>query len=280
MSEALSADEGTVGTAETARPGRVLADARARKSMSLADVALQLKLSVYQVEALEAEAYDRLPGAVFVRGFVRNYARLMELDAEPLVAALELEQKGTTAMAAVPRSHNIPFPARGPVKWPAYLAVLLLLIVAVVVADLLISAPPAVVVTRPVAQAVPDIAAVPAPASVAPVQEPSVAEAVTVATLQGSAETEKAQPAAPAAGPGQGELHFAFSSESWVEVRDAGGRILFSQLNPVGSEQHVQGRPPLELVVGNARGVRLTYNGKIIDLAPHTRVEVARLTLN
>lgn len=279
MSETLSADEGAVGAAEATRPGRVLAEARARKSLSLADVALQLKLSVSQVEALEAEAYERLPGAVFVRGFVRNYARLMELDAEPLVAALELEQKGTTAMAAVPRSHNIPFPARGRVKWPAYLAVLLLLIVAVVIADLLISAPPAVVVTRPVAQAVPDTAAVPAPATAAPVQEPPVTEAATVATLQGSAEPEKPQQAAPAAVPGQGELHFAFGSESWVEVRDAGGRILFSQLNPAGSEHVVQGRPPLELVVGNARGVRLTYNGKIIDLAPHTRVEVARLTL-
>lgn len=279
MNETLSADEGAVGAAEATRPGRVLAEARARKNLSLADVALQLKLSVSQVEALEAEAYDRLPGAVFVRGFVRNYARLMELDAEPLVAALELEQKGTTAMAAVPRSHNIPFPARGRVKWPAYLAVLLLLIVAVVIADLLISAPPAVVDSRPVAQAVPDTAAVPAPVTVAPVQEPPAAEAVTVATLQSSAEPEKQQPAAPAAVPGQGELHFAFSSESWVEVRDANGRILFSQLNPAGSEHHVQGRAPLDLVVGNARGVRLTYNGSTIDLAPHTRVEVARLTL-
>ena len=62
-------------------------------------------------------------------------------------------------------------------------------------------------------------------------------------------------------------------------MRDRNERILFSQLNPAGTEQRVQGRPPFSLVVGNARGVRLSYNGRAIDLAPHTRVEVARLTL-
>lgn len=270
-------EAGAAGAAEI-RPGRALAEARARKSLSVSDVALQLKLSVSQIEALEAEAYDRLPGTVFVRGFVRNYARLVDLDPGMLVAALELEQKGTSAMAAVPRSHNIPFPARGKVRWPAYLAVLLLLIVAVIVVDLLISAPPAVVVSRPAAQAVPETAPPPVLVSA-----PPPVDTATVATRQEASMTVKPSPAeipaAVAVAPGQGELHFGFNIESWVEVRDRDDRILFSQLNPAGSEQHVQGRPPFSLVVGNARGVRLTYNGRSIDLAPHTRVDVARLTL-
>ena len=70
-----------------------------------------------------------------------------------------------------------------------------------------------------------------------------------------------------------------FEIPSWVEVRDRNDRVLFSQLNPPGTEQQVQGRLPLSVVVGNARGVRLTYNGQPFDLAPHTRVEVARFTL-
>lgn len=283
MSEAPAADLEVTGPAEV-RPGRALAEARVRRSLSVADVALQLKLSVSQIEALEADAYDRLPGAVFVRGFVRNYARLLELDAEELVATLELEHKGTSAMAAVPRSHNIPFPARGRVRWPAYLAVLLLLIVTVVVVDLLISAPPpAVIPAQPVAQTAPVAAPAAATVTVEQPREAQVAEPVPVANPQGAepapAKSGETPAAAAAAASGQDDLHFAFSIESWVEVRDRNDRILMSQLNPAGSEQHVQGRPPFSLVVGNARGVRLTFNGRAIDLAPHTRVEVARLTL-
>ncbi len=103
----------------------------------------------------------------------------------------------------------------------------------------------------------------------------------------------KEAPAAPAAAPAEGraaenapprssavaEMHFTFTTESWVEVRDRNNRILLSQLNPAGTEQRLQGRTPLTLVVGNAHGVRLTYKGAPVDLAPHTRVEVARLTL-
>jgi cytoskeleton protein RodZ len=71
-----------------------------------------------------------------------------------------------------------------------------------------------------------------------------------------------------------------FERQSWVEVRDRDDRIVFSQLNPAGAVHHVQGQAPLNVVIGNASGVRVTYNGKLVDLAPHTRVEVARLTLD
>jgi len=78
---------------------------------------------------------------------------------------------------------------------------------------------------------------------------------------------------------GMADLHFVFETASWVEVRDRNERILFSQLNPVGTEHRMQGRRPLSLVIGNARGVRLTYNGQPFDLMPHTKVDVARFTL-
>jgi len=55
--------------------------------------------------------------------------------------------------------------------------------------------------------------------------------------------------------------------------------VIFSKLNRAGSEERVAGTPPLKLVVGNARGVHLTYGEKSVDLAPHIGVTVARLTL-
>ncbi len=58
--------------AAQAQLGRQLAAARESSGFSIADIARQLKLSPWQVEAMEAGNYERLPGAVFVRGFVRN----------------------------------------------------------------------------------------------------------------------------------------------------------------------------------------------------------------
>jgi len=89
-------------------------------------------------------------------------------------------------------------------------------------------------------------------------------------------------PAAPAVrtvGSRGPEIRMTFSRESWVEVRDGAGNVIFGQLNPEGSIRVVRGEPPFALVVGNASGVSLTYNGKTVDLAPHTRTDVARLTL-
>jgi len=74
-------------------------------------------------------------------------------------------------------------------------------------------------------------------------------------------------------------LIFSFDGSSWVEVKDAAGRTIFSQMNAKGSTQVVEGQPPFQLVVGNASQVRLQFNDQPVDLRPHTRVEVARLTL-
>jgi cytoskeleton protein RodZ len=94
-----------------------------------------------------------------------------------------------------------------------------------------------------------------------------------------------ASPSAPsdigaAFGTAPRSVRLSFDRESWVEIRDARGRLILSQLNPPGSSQVVQGEPPLSLVVGNARSVRLAYGDRDIDLAPYTRVDVARFTLD
>jgi cytoskeleton protein RodZ len=283
MSEAEAADKAVPSQAQ--RPGRVLSDARAAKGLAVAEVAAQLRLSASQVIALEADDYDRLPGPVFVRGFVRNYARLLDLDPEKLADSVDLPHASISVSAAVPVSREIPFPAGKSTNWLPYAAGLAVL-VAVVAAYELFYAPPhsvTVSVPQPVAtpefQPAPAVVEVQAVSAVAAVSPPPAEE---LPASQPSGITEKPQEAheAPArTPPGMVELHFAFASASWVEVRDRNERLLLSQLNPRGSEQRVTGHPPLSVVVGNAKDVRLTFNGKPFDLAPHTRVEVARFIL-
>lgn len=68
-------------------PGRRLRVLRQSKGWEIERVATQLHLRPRLVEAMEQDRYDELPGPVFVMGYLRNYARLLGLDAEPLIGA-------------------------------------------------------------------------------------------------------------------------------------------------------------------------------------------------
>lgn len=74
-------------------------------------------------------------------------------------------------------------------------------------------------------------------------------------------------------------LILRFDQVSWVEVRDRNGVMLLSENVLAGSERVVNGDAPIGLALGNAEGVRVTFRGKVVDLKPHTRQKVARLSL-
>ena len=72
---------------QSASLGAVIQAARLAKNMTQQDVSNALRFSVKQIDALENNAFDLLPDAMITRGFIRNYARLLEVDAEPLLAS-------------------------------------------------------------------------------------------------------------------------------------------------------------------------------------------------
>lgn len=67
--------------------GEVLSAARIAKKLTQQDVSEKLRYSVKQIDALENNKFDVLPDAMITRGFIRNYAKLLEIDAEPLLAS-------------------------------------------------------------------------------------------------------------------------------------------------------------------------------------------------
>lgn len=147
---------------------------------------------------------------------------------------------------------------------------------------------PAPGIMSPAADSVsPALAPMPAPPAVIgstpPVTPSAVAPVPPGATLAAGAAAPAIAPPAPAVeaprADGVAHLVFRFGGESWVEVRDASGAIVYSGISNAGSTRTVQGKPPFALVVGNARQVSLEYRGKPYDLSPHVRVSVARLTL-
>ncbi len=66
--------------------GRILRQAReARGNRSIAEIAEEIRVRPHQLEALEADDYDRLPGLIYAAGFIRAYAQYLGLDSEALV---------------------------------------------------------------------------------------------------------------------------------------------------------------------------------------------------
>lgn len=131
-----------------------------------------------------------------------------------------------------------------------------------------------VAVLPPIEQTAPAAAA--APAALSGAADATAAQTVPPPSTAEAAPVPAAQTPAP---DGLERLAFSFDQEAWVEVRDASGEIIFSRINKAGSTQEVQGKGPFAVVVGNAPAVKLSYNGRPVDLAPHTKVSVARLTL-
>ncbi|MCA1979039.1 MAG: helix-turn-helix domain-containing protein, partial [Thiobacillus sp.] len=68
--------------------GKALRAARESRGMSVEDAATRLRLMHRQIDAMESEDFSSLGQPVFARGFVRNYARLLGLDPEPLLAGM------------------------------------------------------------------------------------------------------------------------------------------------------------------------------------------------
>jgi cytoskeleton protein RodZ len=80
--------------------GATLAAARESRGLTVAQVAERLKLTPRQIEALEAEDWTGLPDPVFVRGFVRNYAKLLGMAPEELMPAVNGAEAVTQTITA------------------------------------------------------------------------------------------------------------------------------------------------------------------------------------
>ena len=295
---------------ENLRPGygQILAEARKAKEMSPADVAAKLKLTVRQVEALEAEEEGQLPGDVFLRGFVRNYARLMELDTDEVITPMDAQAAVSETITA--HSEGVTISSGGLKRWlliPLVILGLFVIFVAVLYQwlrqgeDALLpqvavepssavvtqSLPlPSVVESAPQPQAAQQGSEVgtsdvtPA-ASEANAAKPAVVAPQAVETAPKPAASESEPAATLKEAPASAEIHvlrFLAAEDAWIQVVDGEGKR-FSKLIRAGGTDSISGKAPFKLVVGEASQVRMTYDGHSIDLTPFIGQKVARLTL-
>jgi cytoskeleton protein RodZ len=287
----MTESELPAGQVELESPGRLLRELRESRSLSLADVAQRLKYATRQIEAIEADDFARLPDRAFVRGMVRSYGRFLGADEGRLLSALEKLQVSVPVTVSLPAT-AIPFPdgRKRATRMYGLLSVFAVFIAIAVAFDLLpLQFLDSLGGDEPVIAG----GAKETVAIISPQQASSerVPEALSASQVPLRPEAPALQPAMPvssgdAADQGRSvpgltrkSIALRFEKDSWVEIRQGDGKMLLSQLNPAGTQQIVEGRPPFTLIVGNAPNVRVFYNEQPVDLKPHFKVDVARFTL-
>lgn len=283
--------------------GALLAQAREAAGLSVQDVALQLRLAPRQVTAIERDDFASLPGRTFVRGFVRNYARLLKLDVDAILAALPGDGAAALdrpSLAATTRAiGELPSEraARpGVAKW----AIPLVLIAIVAIAALYeFSRPPSPtpVATTPPAVPAPPPAADPSPSSPPGPQADAPPGGSPPAPLAGTTTTSLPNPvaavasgasnapapaaaASPAAPGAPNQLNVRFHGTSWIEVRDRSGNIVLSMTGNDGMSREIAVASPGEITVGNVAAVEASWRGRRLDLATPSKQNVARVRLD
>jgi cytoskeletal protein RodZ len=228
--------------------GRWLRRQREVRKIALREVAETTNISIRYLEALEDDRFDALPAPVFAKGFLREYARYVGLDADEVVnhylaarqdATVEEAERVATAQRAAG-----PPPGRA---WLLALAVAVILAAAVGGALWWRGRPP----SPPIAPALPRVA-VPAP-------PPAVSTAVAV-------------PESPL------RVTLDFTADSWVEAQ-VDGKASFSELRVQGESLQLEAQQEVVLSLSNARGAHIEVNGRPLQMTPEADGSVHALRI-
>ena len=294
--------------------GTILKNRRESLGLTQQQVSSRLKLRVSLIQQIEDNQFDSDQVATFMRGYVRSYAKYVNLDEKVVLEALDHSgdvQHQEQEMMSFSRKtktekHNSRIML---LTWSIFAVIagisslwwwqnqqqdtLSQSFVAeetaeeVVVDDLsddqlttsldLIEAEtpvveaPQVVDSEVMAEA--SVATETIEADVAPEAEVPAEPVVAVV------ETEVAEPEVVTPEPVSNELVMQFSSDCWIQVKDATGRTLSTGIKKAGQSLNLSGETPYKVVIGAPEAVSMTFASEPVDLSGYTSGKVARITL-
>ena len=283
-----------------ASAGALLRQARQSAGMDIAVLASALKVPVNKLQALENDDFAVLPDAVFARALASSVCRALKVDPAPVLGQLPQGQAprlvgdkdGLNAKFKDPQDKapplRLPAASRG-----VSLTVLVLLAAAAAVYflpsgmlefDLARAPAPAPAPAQAVVEASQENGsvseAVPGAESAVSAQSPAsdVPAAAPTAAVPAAAVPMVAASVASAAGAAVASalLEFRATAESWVQVRDAAGAVVFERTLKAGESAQAPGKPPLSVVVGKVNATEVMVRGAPFDLSTVARENVAR----
>ena len=261
----------------TALPGEILAARRNELRWTREEVSQRLKLAPRQIAALEANDFASLPGMASVRGFIRSYARLLELDPVPLLAMMSNEANPAVDPIILRR----PLPSRGcPGRRYAApsghrrgsrrlsgLALLVMVFVGALAYAAYRHGLPTISIDVPNLSTLFD-------------SWKDAAESV-------SSEATDQPASVPVAAKGAEQkpidpsrlLELKLREDAWVEISAINGNKLVSRLMKAGTTERFDVSEPVILVIGNASGVDASLRGQPLNLRAVARDNVSKLSL-
>ena len=315
----INVDERDQEEAQQALPvadvGELLRSHRLKRNLSQEEVANELRIEVRQLDALENNQYDGFSGTVFVQGYLRNYAKLFDLDPGPILK----EFSASTSVGAPPdivpikkvmTSHG----GGSQIPLSKFTPVILGIVTIVVVMWLGQNLYSFIkdmgnTDTQEATEADDGLAKIDVLERFREAQDqgtdasessPQLASSGSSIRIQSSAIKDEPvvapSVATPAPAPEESSVAdseepiavipvqkvtalFRFSEDSWVEAYDANESRLLARIGKAGDEKLIEGVPPIRVVLGNAPGVKVELDGKPFKFRISSRTQVARFKM-
>lgn len=261
--------------------GKTLREAREAKGLTLAQVSDTTRISKAYLQAVEEDAYQKIPGEVFVKGVLRGYGNFLGLDGAKLVEQYKILAQGMrpeeAASFKIREATNVKItptfkpnedtPQSSKNSLLTGLVVLVVLLLAVCAYYFMIVAKPAGSVTAPATSAAPAAAAQTAPAPQAPAPkttDPAKPVAATAPVNPGQPAvpgTAQPNPAAANPAPGTVAVNVECKGICWLQVFDGDKKIFEGTLGK-GQTNTFTSKDKLRIVYGNIKDVAITVNGQ------------------
>ena len=277
------------------RPGDILRYEREQKGLTIELASRQSRIKHSVLTAIESGETGEIP-SVYLRGYIRNYARFLGVDAADLEDKMEHVKGAEPTVRTVFTVGNKRSNAEKWLKASSYLAASALIAtlawqfsheaVRFSQGDSQITSSASISSeagepgslenrseTRPANTHVnASIASVETLGKHSELAGDSAAEQAWAA-ISGTPDTD------PVGASQSHILSITTSADTWVEISDAAGDQLELDLIRAGSSRHYDGQAPFDVMIGRASAVVLGLDGNAVDLGPYTRGNVARMTL-
>ncbi len=274
-------------------PGAIIREARERVHYSIDDMVAHTKLSRATLQALERDDARALE-PVYIRGYFRKCAKVLDLDEERLIAAYQArvapKEPEAPAKLRLASGTELGSSSRLPVSIGLIFAVIAVVGCAFLwfardqkinypMPGSLAEAPVVVATPVPVEDGSLEMPQAPVDPLATAAGDPGTGVAPSTAVDPAAAVTEGAATAAATVAPGT--LRLRYAKESWVRVNDATGATLLNETRAGGNEDTVNGQLPLSVYLGYAPGVEVEFEGQRVDIGQYIRgtTNTARFTL-
>ncbi|GMM90133.1 cytoskeleton protein RodZ [Vibrio fortis] len=294
--------------------GTILKNRRESLGLTQQQVSSRLKLRVSLIQQIEDNQFDSDQVATFMRGYVRSYAKYVNLDEKVVLEALDhagdVQHQEQEMMSFSRKTKTEKHNSRIMLlTWSIFAVIagisslwwwqnqqqdtLSQSFVAeetaeeVVVDDLsddqLTTSLDLIEAETPVVEApqVVDSEVMAEASVVTETMEADVAPEVEVTAepVVAAVEREAAEPEVVTPEPVSNELVMQFSSDCWIQVKDATGRTLSTGIKKAGQSLNLSGETPYKVVIGAPEAVSMTFASEPVDLSGYTSGKVARITL-